>query len=439
MKETNLISAAYGVCRRCTGRGFDFVLRWVQCGVANVMRASGVVVLLRLIIVVELCVLGVGVVRRLENSYDQAMEAARMELAVLEAQELQQEENGAGSAGIGATDIPAQDADEGTAVSREAPELRPRDVADIISDETGDLDAAAAVMERETGVSSEQAETQQQQNPSGTLSAEDHEEVDELIRQGVAAMISGDMKRCVLSLEQATTLSPDHPALLYYYGMAYDKLLNPRKARDYYSKLFRMREQAGKYFQLASRRLTFGMELPSALRGKLAFGPHRIQHTYDTEQGENVSIMLPVMLAPGERIRPDDIYITIQFFDLVNGRKIDFSRITPKLSWTNEKPTWNDCEEDLMVQYNVPQADGAEAEGVADVKYYGFTAKLYYQGEPLDCISSPSALILHEQRLNSRRRGLGPGGLLPDDGLSPYAEEAVPYADEMDESRNEYL
>ncbi len=437
MNAANVKGAVRKVYQGCTGWGVGFACGWGRRTLRGVTKSGWVIASLRLLIVVELCILGVGVVRRLENSYDRAMEAARMELAVLEARELQQEENSAGSAGIGASEQ-LSNFQEDDSVSQDAPDLRPRDVATIISDETGDLDTAAAVLEREAGVEAPSSESPQP--TTGALSAEDHEEVDALIRQGVAAMISGDMRRCVLSLEQATTLDPDHPALLYYYGMAYDKLLNPRKARDYYSKLFRMREKAGKYFTLASRRLTFGMELPSALRGKLAFGPHRIQHTFDTEQGESVSIMLPVMLTPGEHIRPDDIYITIQFFDLVNGRKVDFSRITPKLSWLNEKPTWNDCEEDLMVQYTVPPADSSiDVENAGDIKYYGFTAKLYYQGEPLDCISTPSALILHEQRLNSRRRGLAPGGLLPDDGLSPYAEEAVPYAEEMEESRDEYL
>ena len=358
-----------------------------------------------------------------------------MELAALEARELRQEEaSGAAGIGVADTDPSVSPPDEDGEDTHEAPALRARDVSTIITEETGDIEAATAVMEREAGSAPQSAE------PTGEatkLSAEENEELDDLIRRGVSAMVAGDMRRCILSLEQATTMSPHHPAVLYYYGMAYDKLLNPRKARDYYAKLFRMREQAGKYFELASRRLTFGMEQPSALRGKLAFGPHRVQHTFDTEQGENVNILLPVMLAPGEQIRPDDIYITIQFFDLINGRKVDFSRVTPALSWVNERPTWNDCEENLMVQYNLPPADSVEAADAGDVKYYGFTAKLYYKGEPLDCISVPSALILHEQRLNSRRSG-GPAGLLPDDGLSPYAEEAVPYADEMPESTNDY-
>lgn len=423
------------VYQRCTGWTVDTVKRGTRTVMRQVMRAGVAICIMRVLIVVELCVLGVGVVRRLENSYERAMEAARMELAALEARELRQEEaSGAAGIGVADTDSSVSPPDEDGEDTHEAPALRARDVSTIITEETGDIEAATAVMEREAGSAPQSAE------PTGEatkLSAEENEELDDLIRRGVSAMVAGDMRRCILSLEQATTMSPHHPAVLYYYGMAYDKLLNPRKARDYYAKLFRMREQAGKYFELASRRLTFGMEQPSALRGKLAFGPHRVQHTFDTEQGENVNILLPVMLAPGEQIRPDDIYITIQFFDLINGRKVDFSRVTPALSWVNEKPTWNDCEENLMVQYNLPPADSVEAADAGDVKYYGFTAKLYYKGEPLDCISVPSALILHEQRLNSRRSG-GPAGLLPDDGLSPYAEEAVPYADEMPESTNDY-
>lgn len=424
-----------GVFRRCTGWTTDAVKRGTRMAMQQAVRAGVVISVLRVLIVVELCVLGVGVVRRLENSYERAMEAARMELAVLEARELQQEE-ASGAAGIGAADMdpPASVSEEDGEGMNDVPALRARDVPTIITEETGDIEAATAVMEREAGAEQQRAESA---GEATQLSAEEHEELDDLIRRGVAAMVEGDMRRCILCLEQATTMSPYHPAVLYYYGMAYDKLLNPRKARDYYAKLFRMRERAGKYFALASRRLTFGMEQPSALRGKLAFGPHRVQHTFDTEQGENVNILLPVMLAPGEHIRPDDIYITIQFFDLINGRKVDFSRVTPKLSWVNEKPTWNDCEENLTVQYNLPPADSVEATDAGDVKYYGFTAKLYYRGEPLDCISVPSALILHEQRLNSRRSD-DPAGLLPDDGLSPYAEEAVPYADEMPESTNDY-
>lgn len=395
------------------------------------VQGGGVVSVLRLVIVVELCVLGVGVVRRLENSYERALEAARMELAVIEAQDLTRERPQEGSAGIGAVDWEKTQQEASEESTDEAPGLRPRDVATILSDETGDVNLALALMAEGDEGGAVSADAYEEQPASVS---EDDEELDALIRRGVTAMIAGDMRRCILSLEEASAVSPNHPALLYYYGLAYDKLLNPAKAREYYSKIFSMRDKAGKYFQRASRRLTYGMEQPSAMRGKLSFGPYHLQHTYDYEQGESVNILLPIMLAPGEEVRPDDIYITIQFFDMINGRKVDFSRVTPRLAWVNERPTWAEWEEDLKVSYAMSAADGADLSAAGDVKYYGFTAKLYYKGEPLDCISTPSSLILHEQRLNSRRRGMNASGLLPDDGLSPLMEEAIPYSQEYDQS-----
>lgn len=397
------------------------------------------VLLLLALVTTEMCMLGIGVVRKLENSYHLAMEAARMELALLEAQELADTQLNEGSAGI------AADESAGTAPNAEQPSsaapntpppLRPRDVATIVAQETGSPISTAPTLSTPDQNDTEQKEEQAPPNETQvqTNDTAKKEEADRLIRQGVSALTAGDMRLCILSLEQALTLTPEHPALLYYYGLAYDKLLNPTKAREYYTKVFRMRHAAGKYFQRASRRLTYGFEQPSALRGKLSFGPHQVHHTYSTEQGEQVDILLPILLAPGEEVRPDDIYITIQFFDLVNGRTIAFSRNSPKLSWQNEKPTWEQWEENLLVSYNIEPPTHEITEAYGELKYYGFTAKLYYKGEPLDCISTPSALILHEQRLNSRRKPTLPAsGLFPDDGLTPE-EEAVPFSDFLEET-----
>ena len=389
------------------------------------LHGGGAMVVLRLLIVAELCLLGTGVVRRLESSYEQAAQAAQMQFAIVDAQNMALAIRQRSSVGIGA--VGDVDADEDDA---DAPQLRARDVPTIISDVLGDVDVAADMLDN-GGPTPAAAE----QGSSAAPADETEEEVDVLIRRGVAAMTAGDMRRCVLSLEQASALSPNHPAMLYYYGLAYDKLLNPAKAKEYYDKIYRMRDRAGKYFQRASRRLAYGMEQPSAMRGKLSFGPYKVQHVQDDAQGESVRILLPILLAPGEEIRSDDVYIRVQIFEMVNGRKVDFSREQPKYKWVNDKQTWENWEEELIVTYeaSAPSADDLSAGG--DVRYYGFTAVLAYKGEPLDLISTPAALILHEQQLsNPRRGGSGAPGLLPDDGLSPYAEEAVPFSDEFQET-----
>lgn len=438
LKAPLLILRWGGIALRKAMRGMLAALRAITSYKASIL-------LLLAIVSIELCILGAGVVRKLENSYHLAMEAARTELALLEAQELADELPNSGSAGIGATQnaaTPEPGTNTGDAIAQDTPPpLRPRDVATIVAQETGSPLPVEEPAPTPAVEDTEQEEQQAAPTETRVQSADEtkQEEADRLIRQGVAALTAGDMRLCILSLEQAITFVPEHPALLYYYGLAYDKLLNPTKAREYYTKVFHMREKAGKYFQRASRRLTYGFEQPSAMRGKLSFGPHQVRHTYNAETGENVDILLPIMLAPGEEVRPDDIYITIQFFDLVNGRKIEFSRNSPKLAWQNEKPNWNDWEENLVVSYAVAPPTPEEIDAFGELKYYGFTAKLYYKGEPLDCISMPSALILQEQRLNSRRKPTAPSNsLLPDDGLSPEddfapEEEATPFSEFLEE------
>ncbi|MBR2145539.1 MAG: hypothetical protein IKK73_04670 [Akkermansia sp.] len=384
-----------------------------------------VVSLLVATVALELAVLGVGVTRRLDLAYEHSLEVSRAQLAVIEARELAQMGlDNQGAAGIAA---PA----EATGNDQESPPpLRVRDVDTILAQENGfDFDT----LEAESTQAAPQPPAAEE--AAGKLSQEDREELERLIRQGVTAMTAGDMRQCVLCLEEASLLSEEHPAMLYYYGMAYDKLLNPEKAREYYTKVFQMRDRAGNYFKRAAHRLTYGFDQTGIMRGKLSFGPHQLKHTYSPENGEQVSMMLPILLAPGEEVRMDDLYIHVQFFDLVNARRVAFSRGKVEWKWQNDKPDWSNWEENLVVSYSMPPLTQEELQAYGDIKHYGFTAKLYYKGEPLDCISSPSSLILQEQRLNTRqqRQYAQPDSLLPDDGLVPAYEEALPVSDFLPE------
>ena len=399
-----------------------------RCGrklLHGIIARRVVVTLLLAVVALELAILGVGVTRRLDAAYEHSLEVSRAQLAVIEARELAQMGlNNQGAAGIaapGETGANSQDA---------PPPLRVRDVDTILAQENGfDFDNL------DTEPAQAAPPTQAEEEATSRLSQEDREELDRLIRQGVTAMTAGDMRQCVLCLEEASLISAEHPAMLYYYGMAYDKLLNPDKARDYYTRVFQMRDRAGSYFKRAAHRLTYGFDQTGAMRGKLSFGPHQLKHTYSPETGEQVSMMLPVLLAPGEEVRMDDLYIHVQFFDLVNSRRVAFSRGKVEWKWQKEKPDWSNWEETLVVSYTMSPLTQEEMQAYGDIKHYGFTAKLYYKGEPLDCISSPSSLILQEQRLNTRQQSQysQPDSLLPDDGLVPAYDEALPMSDFLPE------
>ncbi len=380
---------------------------------------------LLLLLLAEILIFGLGLngrlntyVERLEHTQNTALEVALARAAEMEARSLSKLIPTQGSASVG-TQKPDDKPRSGN--PSDIPDLRPRDIDDILNQET---DILVEQFEQEQAeaeaAAAAAAQATSEQTPAGD---KDKAELDRLIHAGVAALVEGDMRRCVLSFEQAMLINPKHPALLYYYGMAYDKLLNPNKARQYYSDLYAMRDAAGKYFEKAARRLTYGINHPSDMRGKLAFGP-KYERASRSEDGQTVEVVLPVLLAEREDLLAEDIYIHIQFFDIESGKTIKLADQAPELLWENETPTWQDYEERLIARYTIPNQHGKPNTS----NYYGFTAKLYYKGEPMDCISSPAVLILHEQRLQSPGQQYD-NSILPDDGLDYSFEEAIPYAD----------
>ena len=406
------------------------------------------------VITAQLVTLGVGLVQRLYSLVPPPeVEALRRELDAARKQSLEATRRAdqlekaldqavgfagsvySGSAGLVAAPTNEPSPQQETVTDHNAPPpLRPADVGSMVYDETGDVVSTPGATEEAPEQDTPAADTE-----DSALSQEDAEELDRLIRAGVAALVAGDVRNCVLHFEEASLLKDDHPALLYYYGMAFDKLMNPAKAREYYTKVFNMRSKAGKYFERASRRLTYGFDQPSDLRGKLSFGPYTHSHTTDPEAGERVCMRIPILVAPETELSPQDIYIHIQFFVLVNERKIRFSPIDPTVMWENEKQDWSDNEENILVTFNLPPLSREEKDAYGEMTYYGFTAKFMYKGEPIDCISNPSALILHEQILTAReatRKTTAPAAaLLPDDGLAPMDdvyETATPVADDTE-------
>lgn len=415
------------------------------------------------LLVLQLVLLIFGVVQRLYTlSPPEENEALRRELELSRLQTVAAERRAAqldkaltqavdfvgtlsGSAGLGgnpgaSVSLPEQEDPSETEVTdhNAPPPLRAADYGTLVYEETG------VVIEHADAVAdTTESDTPEDKEAKARLKAEDAEDLDRLIRQGIAALVKGDMRRCILSFEEASLISADHPALLYYYGMAYDKLLNPEKAREYYTRVFNMRSSAGAYFDRASRRLKHGFEQPSDLRGKVSFGPYTHSHTTDPESGERVSMRLPILVAPETDLSPQDIFIHIQFFVLVNDRKIRYSPTDPTVMWENETQDWSDNEENILISYNLPPLTREEKDAYGEMTYYGFTAKFFYKGEPIDCISNPSALILHEQLINAReatRKHTAPASLLPDDGLAlPESGElpALPNLPDLPETTTE--
>lgn len=255
------------------------------------------------------------------------------------------------------------------------------------------------------------------------------EEVAELVKAARYAQIDGDLKVAVVKLEQAMRLEPDNPVVLYYYGLTYEWLRNADKSREFFLKVYTQREKAGKYFARAAKHLQAGFSSPADLRGDMSFGTILEYRDPECPAGERVKLIVPILMKDGLNVRPEDLRVIIQFFDKVNGKKVEKTHAPePSSRCVTEPADWADGEEIMEVTYYMPPLTEEETIAYGSLKYYGYTAKLYYKGEPMDCHASPPVLFLLEQMNQSSPSGMPEiydGGLLP-------PVEAAPVSDSYD-------
>ncbi len=257
-------------------------------------------------------------------------------------------------------------------------------------------------------------------------------EVAQLVKAARYAQIEGDMRLAVLKLEQALRLEPENPVVLYYYGLTYEWLRNADKSREFFLKVYMQREKAGRYFKRAATHLQTGFASPADMRGDMAFGPILEYRDPECPTGERVKLTVPILMKDNLNVRPEDLHIRIQFFDKVNDKKVEMTRAPqPAIRWTTEPVDWADGEESMEVTYYMPPLTEEELIAFGSLKYYGYTAKLYYKGEPMDCHATPPVLFLLEQMKRNVPSGL-PEYYEGDDGLLPPVE-ALPASDNYQE------
>lgn len=81
-------------------------------------------------------------------------------------------------------------------------------------------------------------------------------------------------------------------------------------------------------------------------------------------------------------------------FDKVNGKKVEKTHAPePSSRCVTEPADWADGEEIMEITYYMPPLTEEETIAYGSLKYYGYTAKLYYKGEPMDCHASPPVLF----------------------------------------------
>ncbi|MEY5013448.1 MAG: hypothetical protein RLY69_1163, partial [Verrucomicrobiota bacterium] len=234
---------------------------------------------------------------------------------------------------------------------------------------------------------------------------------EKLYREAGEARVAGDMGKAIVKLEEAAMQSPESPSIRYELGLVHEQMGVYDTATSHYQKIFEMGiSQAGKYYELAAKKLRDGFDKPDAMLGKLSLGRVRIFKNPNYESGEQVVLTIPVQKAPTEEIDISELAVSVMFFN--RNSKGEIVQLEDN-SWVNQ--FWNTLpfdwvggEESLRMIYTIPKAGGVGDPLFGAVTYYGQTVSLIYKGETMAVQAWPSDLYARMPR-----GGPSDGGSMP--------------------------
>ena len=242
---------------------------------------------------------------------------------------------------------------------------------------------------------------------------------EKLFREAREARVAGDMGKAIVKLEEAAIQSPESPSIRYELGLVHEQMGVYDTATSHYQKIFEMGiSQAGKYYDLAARKLRDGFDKPDAMLGKLSLGRVRIFKNSNYENGQQVVLTIPVQKAPTEEIDIAELAVSVMFFN--RNAKGEIVQLEDN-SWVNQLWTtlpfdWVGGEESLRMIYTIPKSLSGADSLFGRVDYYGQTVSLMYKGEIMAVQAWPSDLYARMPR-----GSLGEGG-----SMQPEFEDTLP-------------
>lgn len=251
-----------------------------------------------------------------------------------------------------------------------------------------------------------------------------------LVMEGRKARIAGDMGMAIVKLEEALKQSPDDPTVLFELGMVHEAMGVFGEAADYYEKVFQLGVSgAGELYAVAAAKLRDGFEQPADMLGKIALGRVRIFNDAKAKGGQRVVLTVPVQKAPGEEVDAQAIEVAVTFFNKSGKGEIvqleDDSWAQPQ--WISLPFDWAGGEENLRMNYRIPERDAQTEHLFGELTYYGQVVTLTYKGEVLDVQAWPRDLAA---RIGQAAPAGGAAGDFPEfleqDILPPNFDPEIP-------------
>lgn len=233
-----------------------------------------------------------------------------------------------------------------------------------------------------------------------------------------------DMQGTLELLRKADELTPDHPAIIAEMAQTYEQMGITAKATDAWRRIQLLGDtKAGRYFELASRRLGAGsagvaapaLSAPSGADGEkfLRLGACHANRDFSVNAGERYVLRVPISRAGNRPINSQELNLEVFFFDRVNNERVALTIAPePVESWQSAPVDWNGTGEELLdVVYHLPALSAAEIQQHGRRSYYGYMLRLYYNNKLQDVAAEPRDLLEFGSTPGTAPAGVNP--LLP--------------------------
>ncbi|MGK0187904.1 MAG: N-acetylmuramoyl-L-alanine amidase [Verrucomicrobiales bacterium] len=111
-------------------------------------------------------------------------------------------------------------------------------------------------------------------------------------------------------------------------------------------------------------------------------------------EGEKRRVRLDIQAKESISVDPEKLEVQVFFFDHVNQESLDLSTADPpEVQWISVLPDWKATDTEVMeVGYTLPAMSAEEQKAFGQRFYYGFVARLVYDGRLVDSYAEPANL-----------------------------------------------
>jgi tetratricopeptide (TPR) repeat protein len=267
--------------------------------------------------------------------------------------------------------------------------------------------------------------------------------VDQLLREGIELRERGDTTTALARLQEASESDPTNAAVLEEIAKTYEAMQLFDRSNEMWRKLQEMGPSAGEAYELADRRLKFGLPTPGTAEAGIASAslgdaaaPHKdvgggiaegstfsitevkTTETPDPDAETNLALQIGIRKQPDATVDHTKVKIQVFFYDTVDNRDIKLTDADVNYEWLTPKHDWTDTNPEILsVSYLRPKtrvvsSEAALSEAAASVKpgqksrpakgstagagerkYLGYRILLYYD-DKLQAVQAEPARLL---------------------------------------------